>query len=167
MGSKTSTVPCNFVMASTIAAGSSCVNVAAAASQKHLRRVGYHSLCAQLPTFKQSFASHKSAARSAFLQSKRSSSIRPSMTETVQAVAAPERLGLIAPHGGKLINLMLSEDKKQAAIDSCTKSIELSDRNACDVELLIVGYVFDFLKCILPICDSSNAPRPSHHVFPI
>jgi hypothetical protein len=30
-------------------------------------------------------------------------------------------------------------DKKQAAIDSCTKTIELSDRNACDVELLCVG----------------------------
>jgi hypothetical protein len=30
-------------------------------------------------------------------------------------------------------------DQKQAAIDSCTKTIELSDRNACDVELLCVG----------------------------
>jgi sulfate adenylyltransferase len=61
------------------------------------------------------------------------------MAGTVRAVAAPERLGLISPHGGKLVNLMLAEDQKQAAIDSCTKTIELSDRNACDVELLIVG----------------------------
>ena len=29
--------------------------------------------------------------------------------------------------------------QRQAAIDSCTKTIELSDRNACDVELLCVG----------------------------
>lgn len=29
--------------------------------------------------------------------------------------------------------------QRQAAIDSCNKTIELSDRNACDVELLCVG----------------------------
>ncbi|KAI3434657.1 hypothetical protein D9Q98_002721 [Chlorella vulgaris] len=57
----------------------------------------------------------------------------------VSAAAATERAGLIAPHGDKLVNLMLPADKKQAAIDSCNKTIELSDRNACDVELLTVG----------------------------
>lgn len=57
------------------------------------------------------------------------------------AVASAERAGLIAPHGDKLVNLMLPADKKQASIDSCTKTVELSDRNACDVELLTVGYV--------------------------
>jgi sulfate adenylyltransferase len=46
---------------------------------------------------------------------------------------------LIAPHGGKLIDLMLPEDKKAAAKAKCTKTVELSDRNACDVELLTVG----------------------------
>lgn len=55
------------------------------------------------------------------------------------AVAAAERTGLIAPHGGKLVDLMLPEDKKAAAVSSATKTIELSDRNACDVELLTVG----------------------------
>jgi sulfate adenylyltransferase len=55
------------------------------------------------------------------------------------AVAAPERTGLIAPHGGKLIDLMLPEGEKAAAAASCTRTIELSDRNACDVELLTVG----------------------------
>ncbi|EFN57101.1 hypothetical protein CHLNCDRAFT_143915 [Chlorella variabilis] len=57
----------------------------------------------------------------------------------VSAAAATEQAGLIAPHGGKLVNLMLPADKKQAAVDSCNKTIELSDRNACDVELLTVG----------------------------
>ena len=53
--------------------------------------------------------------------------------------AAATETALQTPHGDKLQNLMLSDDKKQAAIDSCTQSLECSDRNACDVELLIVG----------------------------
>lgn len=57
----------------------------------------------------------------------------------VSAAATVEQAGLIAPHGGKLVNLMLPEDKKAAAVASCTKTIQLSDRNACDVELLTVG----------------------------
>lgn len=48
------------------------------------------------------------------------------------------------PHGNTLVDLMLPEDQKQAAIDSCTKEMDLSDRNACDVELLVVGYVRTF-----------------------
>lgn len=56
-----------------------------------------------------------------------------------QATAAAERTGLIKPHGGNLVDRMLPADQRQAAIDSCTKTIECSDRNACDVELLCVG----------------------------
>ena len=42
--------------------------------------------------------------------------------------------GLIAPHGGALVNLMLEDDGAKArAIASCTRALELSDRNACDV----------------------------------
>ena len=55
-----------------------------------------------------------------------------------RAAAATEE-ALQTPHGDKLIDLMLPEDKKQSAIDSCTETLECSDRNACDVELLIVG----------------------------
>jgi hypothetical protein len=40
---------------------------------------------------------------------------------------------------------MLPEDKKAAAMASCTKTVELSDRNACDVELLTIGYVSGIL----------------------
>lgn len=59
-------------------------------------------------------------------------------TMTVRSAAATET-ALQTPHGNKLIDLMLPEDKKQSAIDSCTQTLECSDRNACDVELLIVG----------------------------
>lgn len=48
---------------------------------------------------------------------------------------------LQTPHGNTLVDLMLPEDQKQTAISSCTKEMDLSDRNACDVELLVVGYV--------------------------
>lgn len=44
-----------------------------------------------------------------------------------------------SPHGGHLVNLLLPEDQRQAAVDACTKTIQLSDRNACDVELLTIG----------------------------
>ncbi len=57
----------------------------------------------------------------------------------VEAPATPRVDGLIAPHGGKLINLQLPKDKWEAAIKSCNKTVEASDRNACDVELLSVG----------------------------
>ena len=46
---------------------------------------------------------------------------------------------LQTPHGGNLVDLMLAEGDRAAAVGSCTKELELSDRNACDVELLCVG----------------------------
>lgn len=55
------------------------------------------------------------------------------------ATGAKRTDGLQTPHGGKLVNLMVPEGQRQAVIDSCTKSMECSDRNACDVELLNVG----------------------------
>jgi sulfate adenylyltransferase len=47
--------------------------------------------------------------------------------------------GLQAPHGNKLVSLRTAEEGKAAVVASCTKKMELSDRNACDVELLMVG----------------------------
>ena len=47
--------------------------------------------------------------------------------------------GLIEPHGGSLVNLMADDSKKAGLVSSCDRSLELSDRNACDVELLTVG----------------------------
>tara|TARA_Y100001968_G_scaffold73459_1_gene64898 strand:- start:4072 stop:5244 length:1173 start_codon:yes stop_codon:yes gene_type:complete len=46
---------------------------------------------------------------------------------------------LIPPYGGRLINLMLSKDQKIEAKKRTNKTLECSDRNACDIELLIIG----------------------------
>ena len=47
--------------------------------------------------------------------------------------------GLIAPHGGSLVDLMVPTAEREAVKASATKIVECSDRNACDVELLVVG----------------------------
>ena len=47
--------------------------------------------------------------------------------------------GVIAPYGGTLVDLMVPEADRASVKASATTSIECSDRNACDVELLIVG----------------------------
>lgn len=50
---------------------------------------------------------------------------------------------LIAPHGGSLVDLMVPPDQRAAAVQearaTADKVLECSHRNACDVELLIVG----------------------------
>ncbi len=46
---------------------------------------------------------------------------------------------VIAPYGGELINLMIEESKKEAIKQSANKKLECSHRNACDIELLIIG----------------------------
>ncbi|KAL6761401.1 ATP sulfurylase [Haematococcus lacustris] len=60
-------------------------------------------------------------------------------TRAVAAAAPAVQEGLIAPHGGKLVNLQLPESEWAAAAQKATKTVEASDRNACDVELLSVG----------------------------
>lgn len=65
-----------------------------------------------------------------------------SFRASAAAVSAPMALtpeGLQQPHGGKLVNLFASAEARAAIIKSATKTLELSDRNACDVELLSVG----------------------------
>ncbi|PNH02112.1 Sulfate adenylyltransferase [Tetrabaena socialis] len=59
--------------------------------------------------------------------------------------------GLQVPHGvdAKLVNLMAPADQHAALVSSCNKRIELSDRNACDVELLTVG-AFSPLEGFMP-----------------
>jgi sulfate adenylyltransferase len=55
------------------------------------------------------------------------------------AAAAVAHTGLIPPHGGSLVDLMVPAAEREAVRASATKQLECSDRNACDVELLIVG----------------------------
>lgn len=58
---------------------------------------------------------------------------------TASASAPAQRSGVIAPYGGTLIDLMVAEADRAAVKATATKTIECSDRNACDVELLCVG----------------------------
>ena len=58
---------------------------------------------------------------------------------TASASASAKRSGVIAPYGGTLVDLMVPSAEQPALKASATKSLECSDRNACDVELLVVG----------------------------
>ena len=58
---------------------------------------------------------------------------------TASASAPTQRSGVIAPYGGTLVDLMVAEKDRAAVKATATKTIECSDRNACDVELLCVG----------------------------
>jgi sulfate adenylyltransferase len=60
--------------------------------------------------------------------------------------------GLIAPHGGSLVDLMVPAVEREAVKASATKVVECSDRNACDVELLVVGG-FSPLRGFMPQAD--------------
>jgi sulfate adenylyltransferase len=55
------------------------------------------------------------------------------------APASTSSAGLIAPHGGSLVNLMVAAGEREAVKAGVSRRIECSDRNACDVELLVVG----------------------------
>ena len=61
------------------------------------------------------------------------------MSVAAPATAATTSEGLQVPHGGKLVHLMVPEAQRAAVAASATKKMDLSDRNACDVELLCVG----------------------------
>jgi len=47
--------------------------------------------------------------------------------------------GLIAPHGGSLVDLRVPEEQWESLKAGVDHVLECSDRNACDVELLMVG----------------------------
>ena len=50
-----------------------------------------------------------------------------------------EPAGLITPHGGSLVNLAVPAAERESLLAEVSRRIECSDRNACDVELLVVG----------------------------
>ncbi len=54
-------------------------------------------------------------------------------------MTAAESAGLIAPHGGSLVNLAVPAAERESLLAGVSCRIECSDRNACDVELLVVG----------------------------
>ena len=55
------------------------------------------------------------------------------------SIAPPASSGLIQPHGGSLVDLMVAPEQRDAVRAGIDRVVECSDRNACDVELLVVG----------------------------
>jgi len=53
--------------------------------------------------------------------------------------SATPAAGLIAPHGGALVDLMVPAEQRESVRQGVQHVLECSDRNACDVELLVVG----------------------------
>ncbi len=53
--------------------------------------------------------------------------------------ASAQSPGVIAPYGGKLVDLMVATDQQEAVKSSANHVLECSDRNACDLELLVGG----------------------------
>ncbi len=49
------------------------------------------------------------------------------------------RSELIAPYGGSLVDLMVPGNQRDEIKNHTSKRLECSDRNACDIELLIIG----------------------------
>ncbi|HJN35986.1 MAG TPA: sulfate adenylyltransferase, partial [Prochlorococcaceae cyanobacterium Fu_MAG_50] len=58
---------------------------------------------------------------------------------TASSPASSQRSAVISPYGGTLVDLMVSPDQRDALKAGVSKTLECSDRNACDVELLVVG----------------------------
>ena len=58
----------------------------------------------------------------------------------LQQTTKKDTSGLIPPYGGKLKNLIIKDKNlKKDLISKVTYEFECSERNACDVELLMVG----------------------------
>ena len=53
--------------------------------------------------------------------------------------ASAQSSGVIAPYGGTLVDLMVATDQQEAVKVSANHVLECSDRNACDLELLVGG----------------------------
>ena len=53
--------------------------------------------------------------------------------------ASAQSPGVIAPYGGKLVDLMVAPDQQEAVKASANHVLDCSDRNACDLELLVGG----------------------------
>jgi sulfate adenylyltransferase len=55
------------------------------------------------------------------------------------AIAPPTGTGLIQPHGDSLVDLTVPADQREEVRTGVDRVVACSDRNACDVELLVVG----------------------------
>jgi len=77
-----------------------------------------------------------------------------------QVIKRSEKDGLITPHGGELKQLIIEDEiKKQKLISETNFEIECTERNACDVELLMIG-AFSPLEGFM---DESDYISVIHH----
>ena len=78
--------------------------------------------------------------------------------------AAAEATELQKPHGGALVDVRAPADQHAAIAATCTKTVECTDRQACDVELLSYGCAACELCSVHPISTtrlySVRAPAP-------
>lgn len=58
---------------------------------------------------------------------------------TTAAPSGRSSTGLIPPHGGSLVDLIVPAEQREALKAGVDRVLECSHRNACDVELLMVG----------------------------
>lgn len=76
--------------------------------------------------------------------------------------AAVEVAELQKPHGGVLVDVRAPADKHESIVASCTKTVECTDRQACDVELLSYGYVLASVVLltlsVVCLCHSLSLP---------
>uniref|UniRef100_A0A7R9Z839 sulfate adenylyltransferase n=1 Tax=Pseudictyota dubia TaxID=2749911 RepID=A0A7R9Z839_9STRA len=64
----------------------------------------------------------------------------PAFARSSAGVASALEMVKQEPHGGKLVDLMLTDDEaKEAAIAKCTAEVQLTPRQLCDVELIVNG----------------------------
>ncbi|KAF5834566.1 ATP sulfurylase [Dunaliella salina] len=95
------------------------------------------SVLATAPVVRASIKPAGTATPASARREQRLSRTMAAATEVVTSEAATA--GLQAAHGGKLVNLQAPQSEWPALIQGCTKTIEASHRNACDVELLSIG----------------------------
>ena len=100
---------------------------AASVSSESTSSIGLRTLFSIVPSSGIASALQQRAAASV--------SVRSFQTTAMSAMSNK----LISPHGDKLVNLMVDPAKAASVEASATRTLELSDRNACDVELLCVG----------------------------
>ncbi len=87
-------------------------------------------------------------------------------------LATQEKTTLIAPYGGKLVDLMVPQDELEALRDYAAElpSIRISERAVCDLELLAVG-AFSPLDRFMGEADHQSVLDTMRlvdgHVFPI
>merc|ERR1719454_2424604 len=63
----------------------------------------------------------------------------PLSTSAMARAAQPAMAARQVPHGGTLVDLFVPEAEKAAVAKSATKTVDITERQSCDVQLLCNG----------------------------